>query len=91
MDGKSRMLQQITSGVRLFVQELDELRSRYGVGSVKVLTPKAEVFLRIIMITIMCSYPIELYLYRYVFVQVLNRKSLYDMKLFYRMLYALSN
>lgn len=43
MDGKSRVLEQTRNGVRELVQQVDELRVIYGVSSVRVLTPSAEV------------------------------------------------
>lgn len=43
MDGQSRVAEQTRNGVRGIVQEIDELRCRFGATALNMLTPKAEV------------------------------------------------
>ena len=43
MDGPSRVAEQTRNGVRGIVQEIDELRCRFGATALNMLTPKAEV------------------------------------------------
>ena len=43
MNGPSRVAEQTRNGVRGIVQEIDELRCRFGATALNMLTPKAEV------------------------------------------------
>lgn len=46
MDGRAKLLLQLSSGVREIVEDIDSLRLKYGYESVEVLTPKVESRLR---------------------------------------------